>query len=94
MEYFIDLTHTHLLQMRLLVEGGIVILEDYPGNKTLPEFDLIGEALYSIRSHICTCMEQLQQKIMNQPAQTMQNAWKTGRISCFMPRQGISPPAA
>ena len=66
MEHFEDLMYRHLAQMRLLVEGGLVMYEDMPEDKDPLLFDLVGEALYSIRTHICDCQKQLTAEIQRQ----------------------------
>ena len=63
MEYFEDIVRNHLAQMRLLVEGGLVMYEDIPEDKDPLLIDLVGEALYSIRTHICDCQQQLTAEI-------------------------------
>lgn len=65
MEYFEDIVRNHLAQMRLLVEGGLVMYEDMPEDKDPLLFGLVGEALYSIRTHICDC-QQLTAEIQRQ----------------------------
>ena len=65
-EYFIDQARNHLAQMRLLVEGGLVMYEDMPEDKDPLLIDLVGEALYSIRTHICDCQQQLTAEIQRQ----------------------------
>ena len=66
MEYFEDIVRNHLAQMRLLVEGGLVMYEDMLEDKDPLLIDLVGEALYSIRTHICDCQQQLHQEIQRQ----------------------------
>ena len=44
MEYFEDIVRNHLAQMRLLVEGGLVMYEDILEDKDPLLFDLVGEA--------------------------------------------------
>ena len=66
MEHFEDLMYRHLAQMRLLVEGGLVMYEDMPENKDPLLLDLVGEALYSIRTHIADCQRQLTAEIQRQ----------------------------
>ena len=66
-EYFIDQARNHLAQMRLLVEGGIVLYEEISPRNDPLLLDLVGEALYTLRSHITECQDQLQQEISNIP---------------------------
>ena len=62
-EFFIDQADTHLSQMRLLAEGGLVMYEGYRREKEPLYLDLRGEALYSIQTHIIECQEQLTQEV-------------------------------
>ena len=67
MEHFEDLMYRHLAQMRLLVEGGIVLYEEISPRGDPLLLDLVGEALYTLRSHITECQDQLQQELSNIP---------------------------
>lgn len=69
-EFFIDQADEHLSQMRLLVEGGLVMYEGLRKEKNALFLDLVGEALYSIQSHITECQEQLIQEVRRQNEET------------------------
>ena len=53
MEKFID----DLTAMRLIVEGAITLFESNSVKPDPETYNLVGEALYLIREHICSCFE-------------------------------------
>lgn len=57
MEQFID----NLTAMRLIVEGAITLFEQNSGKPDPDTYNLIGEALYLMREHVCACLEAYQQ---------------------------------
>ena len=66
MEHFEDQMYRYLAQIRLLVEGGLVMYVHIAEDKDPLHLDLVGEALYSIRTHIADCQQQLTAEIQRQ----------------------------
>ena len=65
-ESFMDLAGHHLSHMRLMVEGAISLYEDDSGKCDRLIYDLVGEALYTLRVHICDFQVQHQQEILRE----------------------------
>ena len=57
MERLID----HLTAMRLVVEGAIALYEKDNSAADADAYNLIGEALYLMREHVCGCLEAIAQ---------------------------------
>ena len=57
MERLID----DLTAMRLVVEGAITLYEKDSGKPESDAYNLIGEALYLIREHVCSCLDAYKQ---------------------------------
>ena len=53
MERLID----NLTAMRLVVEGAVALYEKDNAAADVDAYNLIGEALYLIREHVCGCLE-------------------------------------
>jgi hypothetical protein len=65
-EQFIEQAGRHLSYMRLIVEGAVSLYEDDLGNCDRLVYDLVGEALYTLRIHICDFQMQHQQEIQRE----------------------------
>ena len=50
-----------LTAMRLVVEGAITLYERDNNAADPDTYNLIGEALYLMREHVCACLEAYQQ---------------------------------
>lgn len=57
MDRFID----DLTVMRLVVEGAVSLYERDNNAADPDTYNLIGEALYLMREHVCACLEAYQQ---------------------------------
>ncbi|MBQ9436774.1 MAG: hypothetical protein IJU50_00400 [Lachnospiraceae bacterium] len=58
MERFID----DLTVLRLVVEGAITLYERDNNAADPDTYNLIGEALYLMREHVCVCLKAYQQE--------------------------------